>query len=121
VDDRVFGLRIAQRDPQLAPLRLWRWSRTTAWRRVKSAMAVANIAGACAMPKGLQHAFGVNDFQCNVPPRPICSAIVPINAVLAEISAFFTACFAEINIAFAVNKAPNLRIGCGEWLHTFTN
>ena len=30
--DRVFEVRIAQRDPQLATLRLWRWSRTTAWR-----------------------------------------------------------------------------------------
>jgi integrase len=30
--NRVFTLRIAQRDPQLARLRLWRWSRTTAWR-----------------------------------------------------------------------------------------
>ena len=33
--NRVFKLRIAQRNPQLATLRLWRWSRTTAWRYVK--------------------------------------------------------------------------------------
>jgi integrase len=66
---RVFGLRIAHRDPQLGARRLWRWSRTTAWRRVKGVMAAAGIAGSCAMPKGLRHAFGVNAFQSNVPPH----------------------------------------------------
>ena len=43
--DRVFRLRIAQRDPELATLRLWRWSRTTAWRYVKSVMAGAGYRG----------------------------------------------------------------------------
>jgi site-specific recombinase XerD len=32
-------------------------------------MATANIAGACAMPKGLRYAFGVNAFRSNVPPH----------------------------------------------------
>jgi len=36
--DRVFELRIAQRDPHPAMLRFWQWSRTTAWRHVKSVM-----------------------------------------------------------------------------------
>jgi integrase len=45
--DRVFKLRIAQRDPQLATLRLWRWSRTTAWRYVKVVMAAARICTLC--------------------------------------------------------------------------
>ena len=67
--DRVFKLRIAQRDPQLATLRLWRWSRTTAWRYVKAVMAAAGITGTPAMPKGLRHGFGVNAFQSNVPPH----------------------------------------------------
>jgi Cro/C1-type helix-turn-helix DNA-binding protein len=35
-----------QRDPDLAVERLWRWSRTTAWRRVKEVMAAAGIFGA---------------------------------------------------------------------------
>ena len=43
--DSVFELRIAQRDPQLATLRIWRWSRTTAWRYVKAVMGAAGIAG----------------------------------------------------------------------------
>lgn len=67
--DRVFKLRTAQRDPQLATLRLWRWSRTTAWRCVKAVMAGAGVTGAPAMPKGLRHGFGVNAFQSNVPPH----------------------------------------------------
>jgi integrase len=67
--DRVFRLRIAQRDPQLATVRLWRWSRTTAWRYVKAVMAAASIIGTPAMPKGLRHGFGVNAFQSNVSPH----------------------------------------------------
>ena len=66
---RVFELRIAQRDPALANERIWKWSRTTAWRRVKEVMAAAGIAGTPAMPKGLRHGFGVNAFQSNVPPH----------------------------------------------------
>ena len=67
--DRVFDLTAAQRDPQLAAKRLWPWSRTTAWRRIKRVMAAAEIAGTPAMPKGLRHGFGVNAFQSSVPPH----------------------------------------------------
>jgi integrase/recombinase XerD len=67
--NQTFELRLRQRDPELAETRLWRWSRTTAWRRVKEIMAAARIAGAPAMPKGLRHGFGVNAFQSNVPPH----------------------------------------------------
>jgi integrase len=34
-------------------------------------MIAADIHGACAMPKGLRHAFGVNAFQAKVPPHLI--------------------------------------------------
>jgi len=44
-------------------------SRTTAWRRVKEVIAAAGITGTPAMPKGLQHGFGVNAFQSSVPPH----------------------------------------------------
>jgi integrase/recombinase XerD len=67
--EAVFGLTMAQRDPELADKRLWRFSRTTAWRYVKAVMAIAGVAGTPAMPKGLRHAFGVNAFQSNVPPH----------------------------------------------------
>jgi integrase len=63
----LFKLREAQRDPNLANQRIWRFSRTTAWRYVKAVMASAGIAGTPAMPKGLRHGFGVKAFQANVP------------------------------------------------------
>jgi integrase/recombinase XerD len=64
-----FRISVRQRDPALAGERLWNWSRTTAWRRVKAVMAASNIHGTPAMPKGLRHAFGVGAFQANVPPH----------------------------------------------------
>lgn len=67
--DQVFRLRQSQHDPSRAILRIWRWSRTTAWRHVKAVMAAAGITGTPAMPKGLRHGFGVNAFQLNVPPH----------------------------------------------------
>lgn len=67
--DRTFKLREAQRDPELANERIWRFSRTTAWRYVKAAMAAAGVTGTPAMPKGLRHGFGVRAFQSNVPPH----------------------------------------------------
>jgi len=67
--DRVFHLRLRQRDPDSACRQIWRWSRTTGWRRVKEVMAAANIAGLHATPKGLRHGFGVNAFQSLVPPH----------------------------------------------------
>jgi integrase/recombinase XerD len=58
--DRNFHLRHRQRDPNAASRRIWKWSRTTAWRRVKEVMVAAEISGLAAMPKGLRHGFGVN-------------------------------------------------------------
>src|ERR1043166_7880746 len=67
--DSEFQIGAARRNPLLARCRLWTWSRTTAWRRVKRVMAAAGITGGCAMPKGLRHAFGVKAFQTKVPPH----------------------------------------------------
>jgi integrase/recombinase XerD len=67
--DRVFKLHDAQRDPRLANKRIWRFSRTTAWRYVKKVMAHGGIIGTPAMPKGLRHGFGVHAFQSKVPPH----------------------------------------------------
>lgn len=58
-------LRYARQRPQ--QIRLWTWSRQTAWRRVKAVMRVADIAGPHAMPKGLRHGFGVANAEENVP------------------------------------------------------
>ena len=67
--DHTFHLRRSQRDPDFACRRIWKWSRMTAWRRVKEIMAAANIIGLPAMPKGLRHGFGVHAFQSLVPPH----------------------------------------------------
>lgn len=67
--EREFDIRQRQRDAALARERLWRWSRVTAWRHVKSVMLAAGISGTPAMPKGLRHAFGVAAFQARVPPN----------------------------------------------------
>jgi integrase/recombinase XerD len=67
--DSLFALGAARRDPELANTRIWRFSRTTAWRYVKAVMASAGITGTPAMPKGLRHGFGVRAFQANVPPH----------------------------------------------------
>jgi integrase len=67
--NRTFHLRRSQRDPDSAYRRIWKWSRTTAWRRIKEVMAAADIRGTHAMPKGLRHGFGVHAFQSLVPPH----------------------------------------------------
>jgi integrase/recombinase XerD len=67
--NHAFHLRRCQRDPDSAHRRIWKWSRTTAWRRVKEIMAAAHVTGTAAMPKGLRHGVGVNAFQSLVPPH----------------------------------------------------
>ena len=55
-------------DPDTAdPRRLWPWSRTTAWTRVKEAMATARVSGPQATPKGLRHGFAVAALQTGIP------------------------------------------------------
>jgi integrase len=48
-------------------VRLWSWSRPTAWRHVCAVMSAAGIAGLHATPKGLRHGFGVQAVVSNVP------------------------------------------------------
>ena len=47
--------------------RLWPMCRTSGYLTVKQAMRVAGIAGACACPKGLRHAFAVHALSKGVP------------------------------------------------------
>ena len=105
--DRVFKLRIAQRDPQLAALRLWCWSRTTAWRYVKAVMRSAGVTGTPAMPKGLRHGFGVSAFQSNVPPhlvqRWLGHASLKTTAIYADVVGPEERAFAERMWAAGVN------------------
>jgi len=85
----AFGLPERARDPLLASLRLWNWSRSTGWRYVKEVMRRARISGAAAMPKGLRHAFGAAAFQA-VPPhlvqRWLGHASLRTTAIYGEVS-----------------------------------
>ncbi len=47
--------------------RLWDWSRTTGWRRVREVMQAASIEGICATPKGVRHGFGIKAVTSEVP------------------------------------------------------
>jgi integrase/recombinase XerD len=64
----IFDLAKRETDPHFRTFRLWRWSRSTAWRYVKEVMKRARLSGSAAMPKGLRHTFGVAAFQA-VPPH----------------------------------------------------
>lgn len=48
-------------------VRLWDWSRATAWRRVCEVMDAAGITGLHATPKGLRHGFGIRAISAGVP------------------------------------------------------
>jgi integrase/recombinase XerD len=65
---KVFNLRGREQDVRLRGVRLWRWSRSSAWRWVKVVMKRAALSGSAAMPRGLRHTFGVAAFQA-VPPH----------------------------------------------------
>ncbi len=49
---------------------LFRYSRTTVWRRIKTVMQRAEICGSKACPKSLRHYFGVHADQQSI-PQPI--------------------------------------------------
>jgi len=51
----------------LGDARLWPWSRTTGWRRVREIMDAGAIRGLCATPKGVRHAFGIKAVTSEVP------------------------------------------------------
>jgi len=56
--DAVHDFRAAHFDETRAQKRLWPWSRTTAWRRVKEVMRRAHEPEHVSQPKALRHAFG---------------------------------------------------------------
>jgi integrase/recombinase XerD len=64
---RHFDLRRLQQEASTGSLRLFPWSRITAWRIIKQVMAWAAISGIKACPKGFRHAFGVCALQSGVP------------------------------------------------------
>jgi len=64
--DGVHHFREAQSNPAQVRERLWTWSRTTAWRRVKLLMRKAAAPAFVAKPKALRHAFGVEATMENI-------------------------------------------------------
>jgi len=67
--DLVHGVRSAQKARDGGKGRkLWEWSRTTAWRRVKEVMEAAGLQeGPSVSPKGLRHGFGVGAVGASIP------------------------------------------------------
>ena len=57
--DVVHQIRAKQKNLACLRQRIWPWSRTTAWMRVKRVMADAGVSGGWAVPKGLRHGLGV--------------------------------------------------------------
>lgn len=47
--------------------RLWPWHRVTAWRIVKRAVALADLDGPAATPRGFRHSYGVAGIEARVP------------------------------------------------------
>lgn len=65
--DLVHQLRRRQATKKGPRQKLWRWSRTKAWRVVKQVMQEAGIEGPQASPKGLRHGYGVRAIVVGVP------------------------------------------------------
>jgi integrase len=112
----VFGLTVARRDPELAVRRIWRFSRTTAWRCVKAVMVASGINGLPAMPKGLRHGFGVNAFQSNVPPhlvqRWLGHASLRTTAIYGDVVGAEERAIAELMWAPAMRTSGRYQIMC---------
>lgn len=94
----VFKLHVTQRDTTAARMRLWNWSRSTAWRHVKKVMRIADLHGSSATPKGLRHTFGVAAFNA-VPPhlvqRWLGHASLRTTAIYGDVSGPEERSFAE--------------------------
>ena len=88
--DLVHGLREARRRGEgHLDKRLWPWTRTHAWRRVKAVMRAAGVGdGPHATAKGLRHGYGVHAIGCGVPlnllSRWMGHASLEVTAVYAD-------------------------------------
>jgi len=70
--DAVHDLRRVQsRIDGGADTRLWPFSRTTAWKRMRDVMAAAGLTGEKASAKGLRHSYGVHAALSRVPESRI--------------------------------------------------
>lgn len=62
--DRAFDLSSGKIEPEM---KLWNFSRMTAYRQVMSAIRAANVQGPQAMPRGLRHGFAVAALEAEIP------------------------------------------------------
>lgn len=67
----VHGIRAAQARTETASQRLWPFSRTTGWTRMKQVMEAAGLSGVKAGARGLRHAYGVHAALKEVPETRI--------------------------------------------------
>lgn len=73
--DMVHGIREAKQ--QSINKKLWQYSRTTAWRKIKEVMVLANIDinQPHATAKGLRHAYGIHAIASQVPVTELQSLL----------------------------------------------
>lgn len=69
--DRVHGLRRTTLNNSSSQKRLWRFCRTTAWRRIRKVMQAAEIVGIRATGRGLRHSYGVHAVVSDIPETRI--------------------------------------------------
>jgi integrase/recombinase XerD len=69
--ERVHGVRAMQSEAGGGHERLWRFSRTTGWKRIRQVMEAARLTGEKATAKGLRHAYGVHAAMTHVPETRI--------------------------------------------------
>jgi len=72
--DRVHDIRIAKAERDYgASVRLWHFSRTTGWEKLRRVMQAANLHGAKACARGLRHTYGSHATLSGIPlPRVQC-------------------------------------------------
>lgn len=88
--DLVHGIRESQKGKDRGKkTKLWHWSRTTAWRRVKTVLKTAGLNDpVSAVPKGLRHGLGVtavsNGIPLNLVQRWLGHAQLSTTAIYAD-------------------------------------
>ena len=84
--DLVHGLR--EKSGKERKQRIWEWSRSTAWRRVKEVMEAAGLEGIKATPKGLRHGFGIacnqKEVQLNMAQKWLGHANIKTTAIYSN-------------------------------------
>ena len=73
-------------------IRLWNFSRSTAYRKITGLMTEANIEGAQACPKGLRHGFGIAAVEAGV-PLPTIAAVLGHSSITT--TAIYTTAIGE--------------------------